>query len=156
MSDAFEDIFNQGANKDEGYYTDAAMHYLNDFEELKDKFDDCYAKYLKTKQEMNKLNKVVQQQARQIENLLIRLENYEGNNTRMATTEIVTRVTALSSQIRAHIENYKRTGKFDRIDEVINNVRSLFNMALVELNILNSENQEIGGILKTLISLEVN
>lgn len=168
MSDAFEDIFNQGGD-DAGYYTDAAMQYLNEIDDLKEKFEDCYSKYLKNKHELNMLNEVVgsyQQQIQnlkvalqhrngQIEGLLKRLEYYEGSNIRLATAEIVKRVSALSSQIRTYIEHYKKTGKFDRIDEVISNVRSLFNMALVELNVLNSENQEIGGILKTLISLEV-
>lgn len=167
--DAFEDIFNQGGYN-EGYYTDTAMQYLSDFEEIKEKFENCYAKYLKHKKDINKLKEIVatyqrevqnlkvvlQKREKHIEGLLSRLECCEGNKFRLSTAELLNRVSSLSNTIRNYIEHYKKTGKFDKIDEVISSVRSLFNMALVELNILNSENQEIGGVLKILVSLEVN
>lgn len=169
MEKAFDDIFNQKSNDDGSYYTEAAMQYLNDFEEMREKFEYCMEKYLQIKQAVKSLKELtekyksqnrnlklmLEEKNQQIGGLLTRLKYYEGSKNRLTINEVEAQVNALISQIKVYIEHYKKTGTFDNINEVINDVRTLFNMTLIELNVLNSENKEVSGILNTLTSLEV-
>lgn len=164
------DLFNKTLNNDEAFYADAAMQYLSDLEEMKDKIEFCMQKYAESKEISKKLRDIseklrgqnqslklsLEEKNLQIQELSNRLSNYEGNKKRVTLIDLVTKVNAFTKEIKVYTERYKKTGSFDNINEVINNVRKLFNMALIELNILNSENKEVAGILNTLASLEVN
>lgn len=163
MANSFDEIF-AGSSHDD--FTDEAFRYLSDLEELREKFQVCIAKVAKNEKERENLNELIDKHQFQVKMLRARLEEKEKelqafksklpkiNHLNIA--EIEAQVRALTSQIKVYIQNYKTTGRFERIDEVINNVRKLFNLSLDELNQLNSENKEVKGILNILISLEVS
>lgn len=156
MNDTFEKIY-RDADEDKNYYQDAAIVYLTDIEDLKDKLTDCYER-VKNNRTMLALQKEQQEfYERKIANLKSELERRRPGKTKtFRPVELENRVQAFTNQMRAEIHKFNTMGRFENIDNSINEVRDLFNIFLAELNNLNTDNRDVIGTLETLIRLDVS
>lgn len=166
----FDDVFSSTLNADTAYMTDAAMQYLSELEEMKDKFGECteslkemkkhisliYEAVEKYKAQISILWSHVHEKDREIASLRSQLKKGGANWSSTDLGKIEIQVKVLTNQIKIETERFHRTGNYANIEQSINNVRNLFNIVLDELNKLNAENRSVGSILQTLVTLEVN
>lgn len=166
----FDNMFSSTLNQDAAYYTDTAMNYLAELEDLKDRFVEC-SKSLRDHQThidqiyqaVNKYKTIISVQKahlfekdREIASLRAQLQKQGVNWSPVDLREIEFKVKALEQRIKLETEHYHKTGRYSSIEQTINEVRHLFNNILQELNKANAQNQSVESLLRTLLTLEVN
>lgn len=172
MSDS--DIFN--IDDDESYYSEAAMKYLAEANEARDELNHC-SQELKREEVLGKtfrrLNKMqfddivelknqVREKNFEIEQLKKQIEILMGDSNKLyphghvsvshiKTDEIIKRIHDIHRGIQHDQMLFQRTGIYQNFDGRIGEVRDLFNLMLMQLNVLNSNHREVT---RTLVALE--
>jgi len=155
MDDTFDKMF-KNDEEDTGYYQDAAMQYLHEIEELKEKLDDCFDRIKNNRQKLAVQMEREEFYKQKIASLTAELDlARRGINQSFDPIQMQHRVTKFTELIKGDIDTFQRTGQFVDIDNSINEVRDLFNIFLAELNSLNANNRDVIGTLETLVLLDV-
>ena len=155
MDDSFDKMF-KNDEEDIGYFQDAAMQYLHEIEELKEKLDDCFDRIKNNRQKMSVQMEREEFYKQKIAALTAELDlARRGINHSFDQIQMQHRVTKFTELIKGDIDTFQRTGQFADIDNSINEVRDLFNIFLAELNSLNANNRDVIGTLETLVLLDV-
>lgn len=155
MDDSFDKMF-KNDEEDIGYFQDAAMQYLHEIEELKEKLDDCFDRIKNNRQKMSVLMEREELYKQKIAALTAELDlARRGINQSFDPIQMQQRVTKFTELIKGDIDTFQRTGQFADIDNSINKVRELFNIFLAELNSLNANKRDVIGTLETLVLLDV-
>ncbi|CAG9801749.1 unnamed protein product [Chironomus riparius] len=156
MDDSFDKMF-KNDEEDIGYYQDAAMQYLHEIEELKEKLHDCFDRIKTNRQMMSAQQEREEFYEQKIESLTAELARMGRNQPSQSfnPAQMEQRVRNFTESIKIEIETFQRTGQFADIDNSINEIRELFNIFLAELNNLNAQNRDVIGTLETLVLLDV-
>lgn len=167
---AFDNLFSSTLHPEAAYYTNVAMDYLNEIEEMKDKFGECSDTVQtmkekvfvlrqgvdKYKSQIVQLKDAALEKEREIALLRAQLKNRGLDmSSPVDLGKIELQVKALEKQIQFETQRYNQTGRYQNIEMSINNVRNVFSFVLHELNKANAQNVSVESILRTLLTLEV-
>lgn len=176
MSD--DDLFDVDEN--ESYYSEAAMKYLSEANEAREELDNC-SQELKRKEIISKtfrdlnrmqfediaqMKKTIHKRNVEIDRLNQKIATLMGDpNTLYAhgmisvshikPDEIVQRTHEIHKGIHHDQMLFKRTGIYQNFDSRIAEVRDLFNLMLMQLNVLNAKNRAVTRTLEALQKLDV-
>lgn len=175
MSD--EDIFN--VDEKEAYNSEAAMKYLAEANELSEQLENCSKDLEKQKlliatfRTLNKMQfddiiemkKTIREKNFAIDKLKQKIAKLMGNPNKLQVHEKVSaikpeKIIKRTQEIHRGIQHdqmlFKRTGIYQNFDSRISEVRDLFNLMLMQLNMLNEKNHAVTRILDALQKLDVN
>lgn len=162
--------------EDSGYHADIAMQLLLEIEELNDEIAKCSESLENEKRIQQLLTSVLLQIEEDCDGFSVELvkkndeikrlkaklnmkNNMDATNLRtnhVNPDEITLKIRFVLQQIQIDHHSYQETGKFENINERINEVRGVFNLLLKQLYDLNSQNKLVTRTLDGLKKLDVS
>lgn len=160
------------------FYKSEAIRYMAETEALKTELQSCRNRYKldQIKRDMSyeqlrialkKLEREITSKDREIKKLTTSIKNFqrfESTNLKvpdrfetekMNHKDIAFKTRIVLEKISNDKQRYSCTGRFETISDRIDEVRTLFNQLLKQLNDFNSENKDISKTLASLLQLDV-